>query len=172
MAFEIITLLVAGLIFVILVKRLPFTTIGRSGTGLSDVDNRGPLTAPAAKSSAIADSNSVEELLARAEDAFKSREYDTAEAYYLKIAAAKPDLPKVYNRLGIIYLERKNYKDARDAFLTVLRFDNQVAARHYNLAMAYLGLGNRRKAQAALKQALSLDGANPRYSAMLEKLAS
>ncbi|MBI3261003.1 tetratricopeptide repeat protein, partial [Candidatus Berkelbacteria bacterium] len=140
---------------------LPFATIGRSGTPLTDTPTKSP---------AVMDSNSVEELLARAEDAFKSREYDTAEAYYLKIAAAKPDLPKVYNRLGIIYLERKNYKDARDAFLTVLRFDSQVAARHYNLAMAYLGLGNKRKAGAALKQAMSLDSTNARYSQMLDKL--
>lgn len=172
MAFEIITLLVAGLIFVILVKRLPFTTIGRSGGALPDPDTRSMVPGSTPKPLTVDQFDSVEELLARAEDAFKSREYDTAEAYYLKIAATKPDLPKVYNRLGIIYLERKNYKDARDAFLTVLRFDDQVAARHYNLAMAYLGLGNKRKAQAALKQAMSLDGANPRYTAMLEKLAS
>jgi len=162
MAFEIITLLVAGLIFVILVKRLPFANVGRSAGVLSDSNAIKPL--------AVNDSNSVEELLARAEQAFKSREYDTAEAYYLKIASAKPDLPKVYNRLGIIYLESKNYKDARDAFLTVLRFDNQVASRHYNLAMAYLGLGNKRKAEAVLKQAISLDPKNPRYAQMLEKL--
>jgi len=168
MIFELITLLTAGIIFFVLLRRLPIITTGRG----QDFWQPQPAAAPAGKGvdGLAASEDSVEEMLGKADQAFNSREYDTAERYYLKIAALRPDLPKVYNRLGIIYLERKNYKDARDAFLTTLKFDDQLASRHYNLGMAYLGLGNKRKAEAALKQALSLDAKNARYTQALDKL--
>lgn len=165
MAFEIITLLAAGVIFVILLRRLPLTSVGRTedfwqtGAGDKRVD-KGKTT----------QEDSVESLLARAEEAFAQKNWVEAEDYYLRVAASKPDLPRVYNRLGIIYLERKNYKDARDAFLTTLKFDDQVASRHFNLAMAYSGMGNKRKAEAALKQAMSLHPHNDQYEKMLKKL--
>lgn len=171
MTFEVIILLAAGAIFVVLLRRLP--KIQKPERSNTAADARQAASAPFGRPLDGVKSNnggdSVEDMLASAEDAFAKKDYLTAEPLYLKVAAARPDIARVYNRLGIIYLEKKNYKDARDAFLTVLKFDDQVASRHFNLAMAYLGLGNTRKAEAAVKQAISLDSSNERYKKMLDQ---
>ncbi|MBI3495051.1 tetratricopeptide repeat protein [Candidatus Berkelbacteria bacterium] len=138
MTFEVITLLAAGAIFVVLLRRLPkIQRPERGGTAPSEArsDAHASLVRPL---DGVQSSNgdSVEDMLASAEDAFVKKDYLTAEPLYLKVATARPDIARVYNRLGIIYLEKKNYKDARDAFLTVLKFDDQMASRHFNLGLA------------------------------------
>lgn len=103
-----------------------------------------------------------------ADDLFAIKDYRKAEKLYLKLAAEDPKNQKIYSRLGIIYLEQKNYEDARDAFQQAIRLEPGVASRHFNLAIAYLNLGSTAKAVQALEQALKHDPANRKYRKMLD----
>ncbi len=105
----------------------------------------------------------AQELVSQADEAFRKRDFKESEKYYLQAAAKDPDNARIYNRLGVIYLQTKNYKDAVDAFRGALRFDDRVASRHYNLALAYLGKRDYRSAEKGLKEAIRLEPTNDKY---------
>jgi len=108
-------------------------------------------------------------LIAQADDAFEGKKFEKAESLYVKAAAEDPDNPKIYSRLGAIYLEQKNYYDAKDAFLQAVKLEPDLASRHINLALAYLGLKDYFKAIESFKKALTLDPKNKKYQKLLER---
>lgn len=111
------------------------------------------------------------ELISQADDAFRKKDFTTAEKYYLQAATKDPDNARIYNRLGVIYLQMKNYKDAVEAFRGAVRFDDRVASRHYNLALAYLGRRDYRSADRSLKEAIRQDPTNEKYRKTLDAVA-
>lgn len=113
-----------------------------------------------------------EDPLKLADRAFSQKLWDEAEKYYIKSAVVSPKDPRIYSRLGVIYLEKKNYRDAKEALMTALAQDDTVATRHYNLAIAYSGLGDRKKAIISLGRALELGPGNEKYKRLKEKLSS
>lgn len=108
-------------------------------------------------------------LVAQADDAFESKDYQKAESLYVKAAAIDPDNAKIYSRLGAIYLEQKNFYDARDAFLQAVKLEPELASRHINLGLALMGLKDYFKATESFKKALNLDAKNSKYKRLLEK---
>jgi TolA-binding protein len=110
------------------------------------------------------------ELISQADDAFRKKDFTTAEKYYLQAATKDPDNARIYNRLGVIYLQMKNYKDAVEAFRGAVRFDDRVASRHYNLALAYLGRRDYRSADRSLKEAIRQDPTNEKYRKTLDAI--
>lgn len=110
----------------------------------------------------------LEEILKRAESAFERRDYGHAEKFYLKAAAVNPQNPKIYNRLGIIYLENKNFTDASAAFEQAVKIDPNVALRHANLGIAYLEMKKYTLADNALSKAVTLDPKNKKYQKLLQ----
>jgi tetratricopeptide (TPR) repeat protein len=110
------------------------------------------------------------ELMSKADEAFRKKDYKTAETCYLKAAVKDPDNARIYNRLGVIYLQMKNYRDAIEAFRGALKFDDRVASRHYNIALAYLGKRDFRSAEKGLKEAIRLDPANEKYRKTLQAI--
>lgn len=113
-----------------------------------------------------------ERLLANADEQFKQKNWEKAEQLYVKAVLHLPKEPKIYSRLGVIYLEKKNYHDAKEAFSTAIQYDDGVASRYYNLALAFAGLGDRRKALVSVKKALDLDSGNEKYIRLMEKLVA
>lgn len=109
-------------------------------------------------------------LFQEAEDAFAIKDYRKAERLYLRLATSHPKDPKIYGRLGIIYLEQKNYEDARDALQAALKLEPNVASRHFNLALTYLQLGSRAKAISSMEAALKYDPSNRKYRKMLDEI--
>ncbi|KKQ74494.1 MAG: TPR Domain containing protein [Berkelbacteria bacterium GW2011_GWB1_38_5] len=109
-------------------------------------------------------------LIAQADDAFESKEYEKAEDLYVKAATQDPDNPKIYSRLGVIFLEQGNYYDAKDAFFQAVKLEPDLASRHINLGIALTGLKDYFKAQQSFKKALSLDPKNKKYQKLLEKV--
>lgn len=101
---------------------------------------------------------------------FAQKSYDKAEHMYLVLAKQEPRNPKLYNRLGVLFLEQQNYTDARDAFKAALAIDDSRASRHYNYAMACYQLGQLREAQDAMIQALKRDPRNPKYQEFAETI--
>lgn len=105
-----------------------------------------------------------------AEDAFSIRDYKRAERLYLKLATEEPKNPKVYSRLGVIYLALQAYEDARDALQAAIKLEPSISTRHFNLALAYINLGSKSKAIAAMEAALKYDPSNRKYRKMLDDI--
>lgn len=112
----------------------------------------------------------AQELIGKAEELFNKKQYHQAETFYLQAATKDPDNSRVYNRLGVIYLQTKNYKDAVEAFRGAIRLDDRVACRHFNLGLAYLGKRDIRSAEKALREAVKLEPTNDKYRQTLKRL--
>ncbi len=108
--------------------------------------------------------------LQQAEDLFAIRDYKRAEKLYLRLATEDPRNAKIYSRLGIIYLEQKNFEDARDALQQAIKLEPHVATRHFNLSLVYLELNSRAKAIAEMEAALKYEPANRKYRKMLDEI--
>lgn len=100
----------------------------------------------------------------------KEKKYPEAEKFFLKSAANNPKDAKVYARLGLIYLQQKNYSDAIEALKVAVKLDKYNPSRHYNLALAYSGNKDVQKAIANVREAITLDPVTPKYRALLEQL--
>jgi|GEM_PF-1277442 len=101
---------------------------------------------------------------------YAQKNFAKAELMYLQLAKQEPRNPKLYNRLGVLFLEQSNYTDARDAFKAALAIDDSRASRHYNYAMACYQLGQYRESQDAMIQALKRDPRNPKYQEFAEQI--
>lgn len=119
---------------------------------------------------AIAQTKSPLNLLEQAEIFFKERKFSQAEELYLKLAAQNPEEAKVYNRLGIIYLEQGSFADAKEAFQESLKHGGNKAGRYYNLALACLGLQELGNALEVMEKALKLDKENEKYQQLLAEI--
>lgn len=104
------------------------------------------------------------------EELFNKGMYKEAEQFFLKAAASKPSDAKVYARLGLLYLEQKNYSDAIEALKVAVKLEKYNPSRHYNLALAYWGNKDTRRAIASVREAISLDPVTPKYRKLLEEL--
>lgn len=108
--------------------------------------------------------------LEMADALFAQKNFGKAERLYLQLARQDPKNPKLYNRLGVLFLELENFTDARDAFKAALAIDDTRASRHYNYAMACYHLGQFREAQDAMIQALKRDPRNQKYQQFAETI--
>ncbi len=108
--------------------------------------------------------------LEMADALYTQKNYERAEHLYLQLAKKDPKNPKLYNRLGVLFLEQNNFTDARDAFQAALAIDDSRASRHYNYAMACYHLGQYRESQDAMIQALKRDPKNPKYQEFAEQI--
>lgn len=108
-------------------------------------------------------------IMAQAEDAFEARDFTKAENLYIKMAAQEPNNAKVYNRLGVIYLDQKNYYDAKDAFLQSIKLEPDNINLYDNLGTAYMGLKDYFKAGQAFMKLIESDPKNKKYREIYEK---
>lgn len=104
------------------------------------------------------------------ETLFKAGKLDEAERFFLTAATRNPKDSKVYARLGLIYLQKKNYTDAIDALKVAVKLDRFNPSRYYNLALAYEGNKDNQRAIATIREAISLDPVSPKYRTLLEQL--
>ncbi len=107
-----------------------------------------------------------------AEAAYRERNFEEAALVYESLIRQQPQNEKFYSRLGLIYLELERFHDARDIFRTALKFGDQTAAPHFNLAMAEYGLGHRLTAVRYLKRAVALSPSTKKYQDLLVTLES
>lgn len=100
----------------------------------------------------------------------KSGQHAEAEQFFLKAAAANPNDAKVYAKLGLIYLNSKNYSDAIEALKVAAKIDKYNPSRHYNLALAYFGNKDLQHAIVSAREAISLDPVTGKYRQFLDEL--
>lgn len=165
MIWIILTLAAIAIVLVVILRKLPLFTMGEAirvrlskkkvqeGEGEKDffggVEN---------------------EYVVKGDRLFSQKKFKSAEKWYLEAIKLEPRNAKIYGKLGIIYLEEKNYPDARDAFEQAVKLDPGVASRHYNLAIATRFLGDYKKAISSLRRAQALDPENPKYQRLLEEI--
>jgi tetratricopeptide (TPR) repeat protein len=100
----------------------------------------------------------------------KAGKLQQAEQFFLKAAANHPSDPKIYARLGLLYLQQKNHSDAIESLKVAAKLDRYNPSRHYNLALAYWGNKDVQRAIMSVREAISLDPVTPKYRQLLEQL--
>lgn len=110
------------------------------------------------------------EFFLRGERLFFEKKYLSAEKWFLEAVRLDPHDPKIYSRLGTIYLAIKNYKDAKEAFLNAIKLEADVPARHFNLALALHQLSDQEGALRAIEKALEFKNEDPKYLALKEEI--
>lgn len=152
MIYEIIILVSLAAIIILFLRKLPkHEQSGLDGNSRA-IDENFPAT-----------------LLGKADSCFHHKEFKKAETFYCQAAIEQPKNPKIYHRLGEIYLSWQNYKDAKDAFQTALDIENDKAINYFNLGKAYLGLRDAKNADNAFKKALDLEPKNKIFQKMRKK---
>lgn len=75
-------------------------------------------------------------LIAKAEVAQRKGDYERAEKLLVKAASLDPKNPKIYSKLGIIYLEQgENFDEAEQSFRQALKYDPNNGYVHNNLGL-------------------------------------
>lgn len=110
--------------------------------------------------------------LKKAEELFRKKQFISAEKWYLEAIKNSPRNDKIYSRLGVIYINQKNYSDAREALEESVKINPEVASRHFNLSFVYNAEGDKKEAINAAKKALKYDSNNRKYKQWLESLKS
>lgn len=103
---------------------------------------------------------------------FAEGNLEAAEQCYLKSVIINPRNPKIYNRLGAIYLKNKNFKEALESFEAARDLDGAIASRHYNVALAAYESKNLAKARQAIDEALRLDPGSISYYQLRDLIAN
>ncbi len=115
------------------------------------------------KNSFFAPKDPVEEKLKEADKKLSEKKFEQAEEIYLKLVSTDPKNAKIYNRIGILYLEQGNDVDAKEAFREAIKIDDKVGSRWYNLALAQISLKEYRSAINSLVTAIKLENKNQKY---------
>lgn len=181
MILEIIIILAIAGILVILLRKLPalskfnyLNIQSEANKSSQDVDKNSSSKSKNAKNKSnflfFKKVASQDDLYAKANKLFSQKKYKEAEKIFIRLVTNDPQNVKLYNRLGVIYMEEKNFEDAKNAFYEALKLNPQKASRHYNYAMACGELDELRNAIESLEQAIKLDKKNKKYKKSLEDL--
>lgn len=106
----------------------------------------------------------------KADDLFRKKQFISAEKWYLEAVRNNPKNPKIYSRLGIIYLEQKNFKDATESLEEAVRLDPSSASRFFNLSFAYNSLGDKKQALSYAKRSIRLEPQSKKYRKWMDRL--
>ena len=80
-----------------------------------------------------------------------------AERAFKASIDSNPDNLYVYNRLGIAFRRQKKFQESVNYYKMALEIDPEEENIMYNLARAYLGIGDKNQAKEALQRALALN---------------
>lgn len=111
-------------------------------------------------------------LMEKAEELFFKKQYISAEKWYLEVIKKEPRNPKIYSRLGLIYINQKNYKDAICCLQEASKIEPGVASRYFNLSFAQNEEGDRKSAVENARKAFKADPNNLKYKKWFEELRS
>ncbi len=104
------------------------------------------------------------------DEMLRTGKLDQAEKFFLTAATRNPKDARVYAKLGLVYLTKKNYVDAVEALKVAVKQDKYNPSRHYNLALAYWGNKDGQRAISTIREAISLDPVTKKYRIFLEQL--
>jgi Tfp pilus assembly protein PilF len=105
----------------------------------------------------------------QAQDYFEKGDLEMAERMFLQAATHDPDNARIYNHLGIIYMQKKNFADALEAFEAALKLNPKIASRHVNLGLIYMRIGKPKRARRYFEKAIKIEPDNEKYKDLLFK---
>ncbi len=85
---------------------------------------------------------------------FYAKNYSEAISYLYRASRVAPKEPKVWNALGLTYMEVEEYSKAERAFKKVLEIDPQFSEAKMNLGVLYFRKKNYKEAISYLKDAV------------------
>lgn len=100
----------------------------------------------------------------------KAGKFQQAEQILIKAASKNPTDSKIYARLGLMYLQQKNFSDAIESLKVAVKLERYNPSRHYNLALSYWGNKDVQRAIMSAREAISLDPVTQKYRQLLEQL--
>lgn len=112
----------------------------------------------------------VDPAFAKAEELFKKKQYISAEKWFIEAVKSDTKNPKIYSRLGVIYIEQRNFADAIEALNEAIKLDPSQASRYFNLSFAYNAEGDKKEALNNAKRAIKIDPDNKKYKNWYEEL--
>lgn len=151
---EVILIISLSIIFIILLRKLPEVNINNN---LSSSISMNSVPVAAVTASKFIPGEEIEKLWKKANLEFDNKNFNQAEKFYLKIAAIDPKNTKIYEKLGVIYLEQKNFIDAKEAFLEATRLDSKNALWFNNLGLSLYNLNRFSESIKAYRKSLALD---------------
>ena len=113
----------------------------------------------------------IRDILVQANKSFLAKNYLKAEEFYIKAASQDPNNPRIYSRLGIIYLKQGKYSDARESLAYSISLDDSSSTQFFNLAVACLHLGEQKDAVNHIKKAISIEPSNQKYQEILNQIS-
>ena len=86
---------------------------------------------------------------------FYAKNYSEAIAYLYRASRVAPGEPKIWNALGVTYMEVEEFGKAEEAFKRVLKLDPDYSEAKMNLGILYFKMKDYRKAISYLKDAVA-----------------
>lgn len=152
---EFIIICALAVIFFLILRKLPeakeYIKVKGENLGLPETSRPRPAIQ---KTVSRADQKA---LFQEAEKSYDNQDLPKAEKLFIKAAATDPQNPKIYERLGSIYLRWHNWQDAESALMEAIKYDPKNDNVHNNLGFA---LFNQKKFTESIKHyknAISLD---------------
>ncbi|AZR74279.1 hypothetical protein BBF96_13230 [Anoxybacter fermentans] len=109
-----------------------------------------------------------EELFEKGKSALEFGRLDEAEEYFTQILEEEPDDVAALNKMGVIYIYRKDKEKAREYFERCLELDPEYVPALSNMGNLELEAGNMNRAEMLYRQALRFD---PQYGPAHNNLA-
>lgn len=119
----------------------------------------------------------IDNLFQKAQELFKEQNYLEAEKNYIKVIELDNKNLNAYQGLGELYLEKKDYKAAKETFRYILKLlkskavitnngngkEHSLAYCFFNLGVIYQKMEQNKPALNNFKKALELEPYNPKY---------
>lgn len=105
----------------------------------------------------------IKGLIGEAEGLVKNAQYELAEKYYLEALSLDFKNIDVYDGLAWLYVERKQYKEAREALEFILKLNPNYSDAYYGLAEIAKREERIDEAVEFAKKAVELSSSNPKY---------
>lgn len=98
-----------------------------------------------------------QELYDKGKNALEYNKLEEAEQYFQEILAEEPNEADVLNKMGIIFIYRKDWAKAREYFEKTLEINKEHVHAMCNLGSVELEEGNMNKAEMLYREALRID---------------
>ncbi len=106
----------------------------------------------------------IDDLFGEMEELIKINDYEGGEKKLIEIINLDNKNIEAFKRLGLLYLERKSFNEAKETFKHVLKLtEGKEGEIYFDLSLAYKEMGDPVNALADINSALELEPNNPRY---------
>lgn len=97
----------------------------------------------------------------RADEYIEAGELRRAENVLLRIISGEPDDASAYNKLGMVYLRDKNFRDAKASLKQALKLEPENDTFYNNLGLLYYQKGEYEEAVEAYERSIEIDNKIP-----------